>query len=253
MSSKKISKKSEYDRIVAICQPNFLPWLGYFEMIDRADIFVALDDVQYVDREWVNRNRIRRSGAPGGQWITASVKQGPRERMIREVMLFDEHKWRVKMIKSLEHAYQRSPFFKQYFTEIASIITEESGTLVDLNLRLLRHLIRKLDIAGNLILSSTLKIEGRRDRKLSKICHCLGADLYLANNGSRNYIDVNEFIDNDISFVFQNYQHPVYPQGRQEFVPNLSVIDLLFWHGPKSRDILLRGRPSDWRSEVQVA
>ena len=131
-------------------------------------------------------------------------------------------------------------------------MTEESQTLVALNLRFLRYIVNKLDIADNIILSSTLGTAGHRDGRLSKICRLLGADLYLANNGSSNYIDSINFIEKGIGFVFQNYKHPIYYQGGQEFLPNLSIIDLLFWHGPKSREILLAGRPTNWMSHVQL-
>lgn len=237
-------------KTVAICQPNFLPWLGYFEMGCRADIYVMLDDVQYIRREWVNRNKIPNQSGSGSQWLTVPLKKTKRESLINEMEIENGEEWAQKMLQAIHHIYVRTPYYKTYSGQLKETLSRKWEKLADLNLALIRVIYGILGIKDNLILSSGLKIDSKKDDKLADICERLGADIYLANNGSRPYIDPSKFHRKNIGFVFQDYEHPVYPVSRYTFMPHMSIIDLIFWSGPASLDIVMRGARKSWEDEV---
>ena len=239
---------------VAISQPTYLPWLGYFDLIDQVDAFVFLDTVQFEKRSWQQRNRIR---VPGGLSLLTIpvVVKGRFEQRIRDVEIESSH-FVHKHLRSIETNYRRSPFFGTHFAQMADILeTCVAGTrLADLNVHLIRWLCAALGIKIPLLRSSEMGLEGCRSDLLLSICRALGADYYLSTPGSANYLldDVPQFTGAAIEVAFQHYEHPQY---RQQFLPfwsHASVIDLLFNEGDLSLDILRSGRktplsPADMR------
>ncbi|MGE4279592.1 MAG: WbqC family protein [Magnetospirillum sp.] len=242
---------SSSERIVAICQPHFIPWMGYFEMAERADVFVMLDDVAYSKNGWINRNRLRSPDPRGWQWATVPVHDSGGG-LIRDTRIAEAGRWRSKLLASLRQNYGRTPHFARYYPALERRVEAAGDNLAELNMDLLELLCDQLGIAARLVRSSHYMAPGSKDDKLVTLCQHLGATLYLANNGSAPYIRAEKFLDRGIGFVFQDYQHPVYPQGDTKggFVSHLSVVDCLFWHGPAARDVVLSGRRSDWRSGI---
>lgn len=238
------------EKIVAICQPNFLPWLGYFEMGHRAHVYVMLDDVQYTKNEWINRNKILNRSPSGWMWLTVPVKKAPLATLIREVEIDNSIPWAPKMLKSVKHIYGHSPFFSSYYERLASVLEQPRRYLAELNFATIRVLYGALGLKENVVLSSSFGIPLRRDDKVVEICERLEATIYLANNGSKGYIDPSKFHRRGIGFVFQDYQHPTYTVNGYQFVPYLSALDLLFWHGPNALSIILSGRDPNWRERV---
>ncbi len=235
---------------IAICQPNFLPWLGYFEMADRVDTFVMLDDVQYVRREWMNRNRFLSNSEHGWQWLSVPLVKSPRETLIRDMVPLVDEGWRARMTRTLLHSYARTPFFDRYVPEVFDLIMSPWESLASLNVATIRLIASWMEIPANLVMASDLDIPGRKDEKLAAICEYLGTKVYLANAGSRPYIKMSTFHQRGIGFVFQDYRHPVYSQGDRPFVSHLSALDALFWHGPRAREIMLSGRDAHWRAAI---
>ena len=230
------------EKIVAICQPNFLPWLGYFEMAERADVFVMLDDVQYVRREWMNRNRIACPSEQGWQWIVVQLEKHARCTAINEVKPVRDGLWQQKVFKQLEYAYGKAPFFDQYYPSLQVLLSQPWENLAQLNIATIEWAYAALNMPLNLLRSSELGISGRKDTRLLAICEHFGASRYLANDGSKPYIDPEKFTKHGINFDFQSYRPPAYTVGQGRFCPALSIIDLLFWHGPRALGILLQGR-----------
>jgi len=241
------------NKTISICQPNFLPWIGFFEMADRSDVFVMLDDVQFIKREWMNRNRILSHDDKGWQWLTVPVKKSRQDTLINEKELSLSTEWKNKTVESIRHIYSRAPFFNDYFFEIEKLILGDWKLLVDLNLASIRLLYRFFGLENNIVLSRDFEVKSRKDDKLADLCECLGADIYLANNGSKPYINPAKFHERRLGFLFQEYQHPQYSQGKHGFVSHLSAIDLLFWHGTKAREIMLTGRNKDWHKDVSFS
>ncbi len=237
--------------VVAICQPNFLPWLGYLEMAERADVFVMLDDVVFIRREWVNRNRILSAKKEGWGWLTVPVRSEWGTTHINAVEIKQGQGFPQKMLESVRHTYSRAPFFSVYFPKLAEILDKPWERLLDLNLATIRFLMDAMLIPDKLVLSSSLGIESKRDDKLADICERLGASVYLANNGSKSYIQPEKFQSRGIGFAFQDYTHPTYEVPGCDFVPYLSAIDALFWHGPAAAGVMRSGRKSSWRDRVE--
>lgn len=225
--------------IVAIHQPQYLPWLGYFDKIDKADIFVLLDDVQYKKNEWQNRNKIRT--ANGWQWITVPVRYRFGEK-INQIKIDNSGDWREEHHKSLVINYNKAPCFKDYESFFKASFTNNWEYLVDINIHFIKYLIKSIGITTKLISSSELVIEGQKTERLVEICKKLGADTYLSGEGAREYLELSQFEKEGINVKFQDFNHPIYKQVYNNFEPFMSVVDLLFNYGQKSLKVLRGGR-----------
>lgn len=212
--------------IVAIHQPQYMPWLGYFDKIDRADVFVFLDTVQFKKNEFQNRNRIK--GAGGEQWLTVPVIQRHGQ-LINEVEINGTEKWQKKHIMALTSCYGKAPFFSDYFGEFENLLSTEWSGLSALNIETVRLLVKGLNIDTTFYTASDMgELPDDRDGRLVEIVRSLGGDTYLAGAGGREYMDVTVYEDAGIEVIFQEFKHPVYPQLFGEFVPYMSAVDILF-------------------------
>ena len=229
--------------VIGILQPGYLPWLGFFEQMYRSDVFVMYDDVQYDKHGWRNRNRIKT--ANGMQWLTVPVRFDFYDRqLISEVLVDNNGNWRKKHAGSLRQNYGKAPCFRQFWPIFEETYDREWELLVDLDLFLIERLAAALGIGERpLIRSSSLGLSGDRIDRLTKICRHFGADVFYEGASGRNYIDEKQFADLGIKVKYQDYHHPVYRQIYGEFIPFLSVVDLLFNHGERSLEIILQGNP----------
>jgi hypothetical protein len=227
--------------IVAVHQPQYLPWLGYFDKMVKADVFCYLDNVQYKKNEWQNRNRIKTAG--GWQWLTVPVTYRFPQK-INRVGIDRTTPWPKKHLQAMTTSYRRAPFYDEYMRLFEAVLKEDWGYLSALNVALAEALRRALGIGTKTVIASELTAlrEDPTDR-LIDICRCFGADTYLAGQGGADYMDVSRFNDSGIRVKFQAFAHPVYPQLYGDFVSHLSVIDLLFNRGPESLPVI-RGEVS---------
>lgn len=222
---------------VAIHQPQYLPWMGYFDKMDRVDCFVLLDDVQFKKNEWQNRNRIKT--ASGWQWLTVPVfHRFPQH--ISEVRIDKAAPWARKHFQALMSHYVAAPFFDVYRPFFKEVYAGEWTLLADLNRVILTYLVEALEIKTKILLSSSLVLpdDVAATERLVAICQVLGADTYLSGTGGRDYLDLNCFEQVGIQICFQAFQCLPYPQRFGAFVPDLSIVDLLFNCGPQSLRIL---------------
>lgn len=222
-------------------QPQYLPWLGYFEKIERADKFVLLDDVQYKKNEWQNRNKIKT--AKGAQWLTVPVKAHLGQ-AINEVFVDSSRPWVKDHLKSIETNYRRAPYFNKIFPEMEKVYLNKNWeTIGEISIALIKSILKLLNIPEEkLILSSSLNIKEKSTQRLVEIGNCLKADQYLSGKDGRNYMDLDLFKQAHIDVEFQSYQHPEYSQLFPPFISHLSIIDLLFNEGDKSLSILKEGK-----------
>ena len=224
-------------RTVVVLQPGYLPWLGYFAQLHRSDVFVLYDDVQFDRESWRNRNRIK--SAQGVHWLTVPVlTKGQNWPTNREIRINNKVNWRKKHLLSIRQSYAGAPYFSDYAGMFDEIYSREWELLLDLNLALLNALNDALRLKREIRLSSDLGIGGKRVERLVAICRSLGATMFYEGAAGRDYIDESQFSKAGIKLEYQDYRHPVYPQLHGEFVPYLSVVDLLFNCGPKSLEIL---------------
>jgi hypothetical protein len=221
-------------------QPTYLPWLGYFELIDQSDTFVFFDDVQFEPKSWHQRNRLK--GPNGEQTLTVPIlTAGKRFQKICEAEIDNKQQWEIKHIRSIEFNYLKAPFFNNYILPLKEIYEKEWAKLVDLNVGLISLLMGQLKIMTPVICSSALKIESSGDRRIIDICKKLGAEELYDAAGARPLLNLDMFQEEGIQVTFQDYKHPTYRQLYGDFIPSLSVIDLLFNEGERSLEIIRSG------------
>jgi hypothetical protein len=226
--------------IVAAHQPQYLPWLGYFAKIDQADVFVLLDNVQFKKNEWQNRNRIKTAAGP--QWLTVPVTYKFPQR-IDEVGVNNRERWQHKQRQAILSNYRKAPFWETFAPLLEEIFIPEWDRLAPLNIFVVKKLSEILGIATPLYVVSELpSFPEDPDERLIAIVQYFGADGYLAGSGGRDYMQLDRYRQKGIKVLFQEYLHPVYEQRFGAFEPFMSVLDLLFNHGPDSLKILRRGK-----------
>ncbi len=224
--------------MVGILQPGYLPWLGFFEQVYRCDVFVVYDDVQYDRDGWRNRNRIKT--ANGIQWLTVPVHVNFEEKnLVKDIKIDNKTNWRKKHLFSIRQNYSKAPFFKKYIDIFEEAYATEWELLVELDMYFILKLTGCLGMEDKeIVRSSSLDIKGDRLERLAAICKFFNADIFYEGASGRNYINNSFFKAQGIEIEYQDYRHPVYTQLYGDFIPFLSVIDLLFNHGDDSLDIL---------------
>ena len=226
---------------VVVLQPGYLPWLGFFDQLRRADVFVYYDDVQYDKHGWRNRNRIKTQS--GAQWLTVPVRHGggggfPR---ILDVDIDNRTPWARKHISSVKQAYARAPFLARHLPALEELLHRKWERLVDLDLACASLIAGWFGLDRRIERSSALGIGGDRTERLVNICCHFGASRYVSGDAARTYLDVEAFGACGISVEWQSYQHPTYPQLHGDFVPYLSAVDLLLNCGDDAPLIAFNG------------
>ncbi len=222
---------------IAIHQPQYLPWLPYYQKIEEVDLFVYLDTVSFQKNGLQNRNEILTQH--GRRWITVPVSQKENQK-IREVVLV-QNNWQSKHRESIRHAYHKSQFFNNYFEDLSSIYKHEWKYLIDLNKSFNDLLLDFLNIKTPTIMASELNISGTSSDLILNICKELGATTYLSGIGGKKYLIEEDFLESQIEVVYQakertkQYNQPFVDLG---FVSDLSIIDLLFNCGSEWRSLL---------------
>lgn len=227
--------------IAAIHQPNYLPWSGFFNKMARSDIFVVFDDVQLPrGKSFETRNRVK--AANGVEWLTVPVADKSELDLIKDAMIVQDGKWPTKHWKTIQLAYKRATYFNRYEEAFSQIYSVPWAKLCQLNVAIIKLINELLGLNTKIVFSSQMGIEARGTDKIMSILRELKADKYLTGEGkgSKRYIVEEEFVKNNIELIYQNFQHPVYRQLWGNFIPGLSVIDLLFNEGERSLEILTR-------------
>jgi len=227
-------------RVVAIMQPTYLPWIGYLAMIDRVDMFVYLDTVQFARRSWQHRNRIK--SAHGELLLSIpTFNKGRRDQKIADVCIdwttnFSDSHWR-----SIEMAYRKAKEFRRYAEELHALLTRREERLADYTIALSGWLCQKFGIETPVMRSSAIEYDGAKADALAAICQSCGADRYLSAPGSQEYIEESDaFARAGVDVEYHRYRHPRYEQGAGEFLEYMSSIDLLFHHGGEAGLAILK-------------
>lgn len=225
--------------LVTIHQPEFLPWLGFFDKVRRANTCVLLDHVQFRKNYFQNRNRIRTPVAQGWSYLTVPVlTTGRFGQAICDVPINNAVNWRRQHLTSLQQHYHSSPEFQAHFQRLQDIYQRDWELLADLNVELIIWLAAMLGLGTSFVRSSQIGVEGSRSSMLLDICQKLGATEYLSGISGGEYLEQDLFDGAGIVVHFQEFYHPIYRQTYEPFVPGLSATDLLFNHGEHSLEIL---------------
>jgi hypothetical protein len=222
---------------LVVLQPGYLPWLGYFDLLNKADVFVHYDDVQFDKHGWRNRNQVK--GPKGAVWLTVPVRHSGRAgQSILDVEIDDRQNWRRKHLFTVGQYYARAPYIDSVLPKLRNILDLPWPRLVDLDLAITNWLACELGIAKPQYRASELGVGGDRNGRLLSLCQHFGATRYLSGNAARDYLDVLRFSAAGIEVIWHDYVHPTYVQQHGAFVPHLSVLDLILNVGPDSLAVL---------------
>lgn len=228
---------------LAIMQPYFFPYIGYFQLIQHVDKFIIYDDVNYIKKGWINRNRILINGAPG--LISIPLKKASQNKLIKDTELSDDHSWKNKFEKTLESAYRKAPFFSIIFPEVQEIINRDYDSIAELNLATIRFVCQYLDIGTELVASSTRygNAHMKAQHRILDICLQEGAGTYINPVGGMEIYDNDLFECHRIQLFFLKSIPTPYRQFGPEFQPYLSMLDCLMFLDK----IKLKGKLEDFQ------
>jgi hypothetical protein len=235
---------------VVIEQPNYIPWIGYFDLMRQADVWIWYDDVQYTKRDWRNRNRIAGATVDSMVWLTIPVKTRRRfEQTIREVEIDNSQPWSRRHLASLQRLYARAPFVDLVTALLSDALLAGTAALADLTITLNETICRLLGRAPMFYRSSQEPERGSgRVARLVELCRRHHATSYLSGPAARAYMEPEDFREAGIDLAYIVYAYPPYSRGSSPFIPNLSIVDALAWMGPKETAAFL----DTWRGAREV-
>ena len=226
---------------LAIMQPYFFPYLNYFQLLDAADVFVVFDDVNFINRGWINRNYILLNH--NKHLFTVPLVKATQNRMIKDIEVADQTKWRPKFLKILGHAYSRAPEFQNVFPGIESLVHNPQTMISVLAAASIEFVKDQMDMKTKILFSSKLGYDRGTSghEKIIEICQLLNAEVYINPIGGIDLYSSDVFIDNGIELRFLRAQDYRYRQFKEkDFIPNLSIIDALMFNSKEELSGLLK-------------
>jgi len=226
---------------IAVLQPGYLPWLGFFDQEMSVDIFVLYDDVQYDRRGWRNRNRLKTPDGP--KWLSVPVIQkGKYDQLICDVLIDNDRPWRKKHLGTIETFYKKAPYFDTLYPQFEEILHQNHEHLSCLDIDIIKWMNLNAGIETPIKLSSELGVDGVKSERLLGICKSLNADEYYSGAAARHYLDIAAFSEAGVEVYYQEYVHPTYPQLHGDFISHLSALDLMMVALPQMSKIIESGR-----------
>ena len=224
--------------IVAIHQPEYLPWLGFFKKMMNSELFVFLDDAQFRKKGWQNRNRIRTKNGTALLSIPVHAHSYPN---INEITIDNNKNWSKRHKKSILYNYAGAPYFEEFKDFIELLFEKKFEYLIDLNTEIIKFIMNELEIKPRIVFSSELKISKKGSDRVLDICKQVGADYYITGTSwAQPHLKIEEFKKSNIHVEFQKFQHPIYTQIHGKFIPEMSIIDLLFNEGREGAKKILQ-------------
>ncbi len=226
--------------ILTAHQPVYLPWLGFFHKLAIAEKFIVFDQVQYVPKDWISRNQIK--NPQGSVMLTVPVlRKDYLNKTIAEIEINNVLPWAYKHWKTILLSYGKGPYFKQYADFFEDVYNRQWRLLADLNFYMLKWFLQTLGINTVVESAGEYDFDGEKSEKVLDMCLKLDADIYIFGALGRDYADIEAFHKMGVKPLFQSYRHPVYKQMHGEFLPYMSIVDLLFNEGPNSLEIIMSG------------
>ncbi|WP_133739844.1 WbqC family protein [Actinorugispora endophytica] len=233
---------------VAMHQPHYLPWLGLVDKIDRCDLFIVLDDVQFERKGWQHRNYVASKNGP--VLLTVPVIQRSRNERIIDKSINNETPWQEKHQRTLaSHCYRNSPFWSEFGEGVTDVYNREWERLVDLSTATTDLVLNAFGVTTPMVRSSELgEFPGQKSELLAQLSAKVGATTMLSGEGARGYVDPEVFARYGITVEWQTFRHPEYPQHNrrgQEFLPRMAALDLLLNAGPEGMDLVRAARSTE--------
>ena len=225
--------------IVSIHQPNFFPWMGYFDKINKSDKFIFLTSSsrsksdKYLTRTKIinNNSKLQYLSIPLG------IKQIP----INQLIMPANDQWKAKFLNIIKESYRDSNYFDEVFNDIKEHLLCEYEYFSDYSISIIKFLISKLNIDTKLYIDTDFNQDfGISNQRNIALCKKVGGDIYLSGNGAKVYNDHKLYKANSLNFIYQDYIVPTYPQISGEFIPGLSIIDVIFNCGYRATESLLK-------------
>jgi len=216
--------------IVGIHQPNFFPWIGFFDKIQKSSVFVFLDDVAMPRSGrgcWQNRVKLLINGTP--RWVTCPLVRNDGGKTIQHARIDDGRPWRRKFLKTLSHQYSKAPHFRSVMDFVEPMVMRQEEKLADFNITNILDFCSIIDTEPKSIRQSDLHTENASTELLLEIVRKVGGHAYLSGNGASGYQNNVRFSQEGFHLIFQDFNHPKYDQGRNGFFPGLSIIDAMMW------------------------
>jgi hypothetical protein len=224
-------------RTLVVSQPMFLPWVGLFEQVRLADVFIHYDDVQLPQgRSFMSRVQIK--SANGVSWLTVPVDHRKSGKRINEVVLFKAEEWRDKHLRTIHHAYAKRPYFNLMFELVENIYSQPTDRLAEFNINATQQIAQWLGLAPQFMRSSEMDVGGASTERLIDLCGAVNCETYVTGHGAINYLNHQQFEDQGISVRYMDYKKVPYEQGRGEFIPYVSILDAIANCGERTRDLL---------------
>ena len=226
----------------SILQPHYLPWVGYFSMIKSVDMFIFFDDVQFIKREWKNRNKIRKTNESSDYtWLSVPIKKDSQRKNINICEIDYSDDWQSEHLNKIRNVYANTPHFLEIYDLIEKNLKKKHKFLSDLNIDLIKIIMNYLEIKTKLQKSSILNVEGKKDFKMLNISKKINAKKIFINKLSEEYLDKNIFKKENIEVLVQNFEEKKYQQYNDtatlDWIPKLSIIDILFNCGKNSKNL----------------
>jgi hypothetical protein len=215
---------------LGIMQPYFFPYIGYWQLMNVVDKYVIYDDVNFIKGGWINRNRILMSGEAKN--VNLQMHGASSNKLINEVEVLRDTIYNKKLLKTIESCYKKAPYYSEVFPIIESIITQDENNLARHLVKSIREICRYLSINTELIVSSSINKNNnlRGQDKVIEICKILGVDEYINAIGGHSLYSYNEFKSQGLELKFLRTKDVQYKQFQSEFVPNLSIIDVMMFN-----------------------
>ena len=226
-------------KTIVIHQPDFIPYLGFFDRLHHCDLFIVLDHVQLLVKGWHNRDKIK--GPNGAHWLTVPIQRLTKKQPINGALIDYSQQWQKKHLQTINHFYNKAPYFKSIFPTVEKLYTKNHAKLVDFNMALLHFFIDFFNIEVDMVFSSTLAVSSKKTPLiLDLIQHCNGK-RYISGEGAKDYLDTKLFEQAEIELIWQNFNQSSYPQLHGEFIPYLSSLDFAMNCGPNLKQNLTKG------------
>ncbi|MGM8213370.1 WbqC family protein [Virgibacillus sp. W0430] len=227
---------------VAIHQPNYLPWAGFWDKMDRVNKFILLDTAMFTKSEFIHRNKVKTP--EGSKWLTVPIKG--KQKPINQLLIENKQKWRASHWTVIYNSYKKSPYFNEYREGFERIYQKKWIKLADLNVTLIHHLKEILEIDTEIIKESDFNVDfGTGNTRNINIIKQLQADRYISGIGAKVYNDEKRFEKNNIQLIYQQFNPPVYPQRWGKFKSHMSIIDMLFNCGPNTMKLIRSSRDTN--------
>ena len=225
--------------IVSIHQPNFFPWMGYFDKINRSDQFVFLtSSLRSKSDKYLTRTKVLNNNAkPQYLSIPLGVKQTP----INQLIMPANHQWKIKILNLIKESYRGSNNFDEVYIDIENLFMYEYEYFSDYSINIIKFLLSKLNINTELHVDTDFNQDfGVSNQRNIALCKRVGGDTYLSGDGAKVYNNNTLYGDSSLELIYQDYVAPIYEQKSNEFIPGLSIIDVLFNCGFERTEKLLK-------------